>query len=63
MSWQLECEAPRHEAQRREAERQKRYALAHAMRAEGHTHQEIRERTGIPLSTLHGLFRGLGRKQ
>lgn len=63
MSWQLELEAPRAESARRRSEKEKKYALAHAMRDEGHTHQEIRERTGIPLSTLHGLFRGLGRKQ
>lgn len=62
MKWAEDQEIARGETVRREAERQKRYELAKQMRAEGHTNDEIRERTGLKLSMLTELFRGLGRR-
>lgn len=67
MSWQMESEAPREETQRRLSEKGRRDAMLQAtafeMRAEGHTREEISERTGLTHAQLIRIFRGLGRRQ
>lgn len=60
--WVEDARAAAEEARRRAKEREELYAVARHMRDDGHSLAEIRERTGVPLSTLGKLFRGLGRR-
>lgn len=59
---QLAAEETRRRAQQRQSVRQAATVIAFDMRADGHTLEEIRDRTGVPMSTLGKLFRGLGRR-